>query len=102
MIVRIKAVKTGLHENYCGVVYTESQDEQSAEVESLLVHGNAKLFTQLYIRTSPHVLTDVDSLASQNINSNTLCLKDLVVFIIQKARLMNQEILSKSKTESNN
>ena len=101
MIVRIKAVKTGLHENYCCVVYTESQDEQIAEVESLLLHGNAKLFTQLYIRTSTHVLTGVDSLASQNINSNTLCLKDLVVFIIQKACLMNQEILSKSKTESN-
>ena len=72
MIVRIKAVKTGLYENYCGVVYTKSEDEQSAEVESLLPHGNAKSFTQPYIRTSPDVLTDVDCLASQNVNNNEI------------------------------
>ena len=63
MIVRIKAIKTGLYENYCCVVYTNLEDEQSAEVESLLPHGNAKSFAQPYIRTSPHVLTDVDCLA---------------------------------------
>ena len=72
MIVQIKAVKIGLYENYCCVVYTKSEDEKSAEVESLLPHGNAKSFTQPYIRTSPHVLTDVDCLASQNLNSNEI------------------------------
>ena len=72
MIVRIKAVKIGLYENYCCVVNTKSEGEKSAEVESLLPHGNAKSFTQPYIRTSPHVLTDVDCLASQNLNSNEI------------------------------
>ena len=70
MIVKMKAVKTGLYENYCCVVYTNSEDEQSAEVECLLPHGNTKSFTQPYIRISPHVLTDVDCLASQNLNGN--------------------------------
>ena len=104
MIVKIKAVKTGLYENYCCVVYIKSEDEQSAEVESLLPHGNAKSFTQPYIRTSPHVWTDVDCLVSHNINNNEIydTLVDLVVLIIRKAYLMNHEILSKSKTESNN
>ena len=46
MIVRIKAVKTGLYKNYCCVVYNESEDEQSVEVESLLPHGIAKSFTK--------------------------------------------------------
>ena len=72
MIVRIKAVKTGLYENYCCVVYTKSEDKQRAEVESLRPHGNAKSFTQPYIRTSPRVLTDVDCLASQNVNNNEI------------------------------
>ena len=72
MTVRIKAVKIGLYENYCSVVYTKSKDEQSAKVESLLPYGNAKSFTQPYIRTSPHVLTDVDCLGSQNINGNEI------------------------------
>ena len=72
MIVKIKAVKTGLYENYCCVVYIKSEDEQSAEVESLLPHGNAKSFTQPYIRTSPHVWTDVDCLVSHNINNNEI------------------------------
>ena len=74
MIVRIKAVKTGLYENYCFVVYTKSEDEQSAEVESLLPHGNAKYFTQAYsyIRASPHISTDIDCLLSQNINNNEI------------------------------
>ena len=70
MIVKMKAVKTGLYEYYCCVVYTNSEDEQSAEVECLLPHGNTKSFTQPYIRISPHVLTDVDCLASQNLNGN--------------------------------
>ena len=70
MILKIKAVKTGLYENYGCVVYTESEDEQSAEVESLLSHGNAKSFTQPYIGTSPHMLTDVDCLVPHNINDN--------------------------------
>ena len=45
-------VKTNrfFYENYCCVVYTKSEDEQSAEVESSLHHGNAKSFTQPYIR----------------------------------------------------
>ena len=93
------------YENYYCVVYTKSEDEQSAEVESLLPHGNAKSFTQPYIRTSPHVLTDVDCLISHNINNNEIydtLLERLMVLIIRKAYLMNQEILSKSKTESNN
>ena len=54
------------------IVYTKSEDEQSAEVEFLLPHGNVKSFTQPYIRTSPHVLTDVDCFASQNINNNEI------------------------------
>ena len=56
------------------IVYTKSEDEQSAEVEFLLPHGNAKSFTlgHLLIRTSPHVLTDVDCFASQNINNNEI------------------------------
>ena len=69
MILRIKAVKTGLFKNYCCVVYTKSEDDQSAKVESLLPHGNAKSFTQPDIRTSPYVLTDVVCLASQNVNN---------------------------------
>ena len=72
MIIWIKAVKIGIYENYCCVVYTKSEDEQRAEVVSLLPHGNPKSFTQPYIRTSPHVLTDVDCLVSQNINSNEI------------------------------
>ena len=71
MTVKIKAVKTGLYENYC-CVYTKSEDEQSAEVESLLPHGNTRSFIQPYIRTSPHVLTDVDCLVSHNINNSEI------------------------------
>ena len=36
---------------------------------SLLPHGNAKFFAQPYIRTSPHLLTDVDCLVFHNINN---------------------------------
>ena len=72
IIVRRKAVKTGLYENNCCVVYTKSRDEQSAKVESLLPHGNTKSFTQLYIKTSPYVLTDLDCLVSQNINNDEI------------------------------
>ena len=52
MIVRIKAVKTGLSENYCCVVYTKSEDKESAKIQSLLPHKNAKSFTRPYIMTS--------------------------------------------------
>ena len=69
MIIWIKAVKIGIYENYCCVVYTKSEDEQRAEVVSLLPHRNPKSFTQPYIRTSPHVLTDVDCLVFHNINN---------------------------------
>ena len=48
------------------------EDEPSAEVEPLLPHRNAKSFTEPYIRTSPHALTDVDCLVSQNINNNEI------------------------------
>ena len=46
MIVRIKAVKTGLYENYCCVVYVKLEDEIDAEVEFLIHHRNVKCFTQ--------------------------------------------------------
>ena len=68
----VRTVKTGLYENYCRVVYTKSENERSAEVEFLLPHGNAKSFAQTYVRTSPHELTDVDCLVSQNINNNEI------------------------------
>ena len=38
----------------------------------MLPHGNTKSFTQLYIRTSPYVLTDLDCLVSQNINNDKI------------------------------
>ena len=57
MIVRIKAVKTGLYENYCCVVYIKLEDEIGTEVEFLIPHRNVKCFTQPYISTSPQVLS---------------------------------------------
>ena len=72
IIVQIKPIKTGLQKNYYCLVYNKSEDEQSAEVESLLPHGNAKAFTQPYIRTSPHVLTYIDCLPSQNVNNKEI------------------------------
>ena len=67
-----EAIRVDINDNYCYVVYTKSEYEQSEEVESMLPYGNAKSFTQPYTRTSPHVLTDVDCLASQNVNNNEI------------------------------
>ena len=48
------------------------EDERSADVEPYLPHWNTKSFIQPQIRTSPHVLTDVDCVVSQNINNNEI------------------------------
>ena len=105
MIVRIKTVKTGLYKNHCCVVYTQSKDEQSTEVESLLLNGNAKSFTQPCTRTYSHVLTDVDCLLFQNISNNEIyntLFKTSGGLYHSKSLSDEPRNINKSKTESNN
>ena len=65
LVVRIKAAKSELYENYCCVIYSKSEDDQNEENEPLLHHGNVKSFAQPYIRTSAKVLKEADNLISQ-------------------------------------
>ena len=105
MIVRIKTVKTGLYKNHCYVVYTQSKDERSTEVESLLLNGNAKSFTQPCTRTYSHVLTDVDCLLFQNISNNEIyntLFKTSGGLYHSKSLSDEPRNINKSKTESNN